>query len=288
MILNEKDENMDIEKNFSDVLSTYPNYHKLSSGGQKVVYSINHPKYGHCVLKIGCVPNGASLERILREVQTLQKIDSKYYPKNYEFQILSNNRFFIVEEFLDGDPLSNHLSQFSDIKNALYLLRKMVEGLIVIWDMNIVHRDLKPNNIIITPDRDVRIIDLGIARLLDETSITKTSAIRGPHTPVYAAPEQLQNRKSEIDIRTDQFNLGIIFLQLLLKGQHPFDPALVKKGLTIDENILNDLWYRDLFSDANYFSIKPLIEKLLGKEPHMRFRSPDLIISCIDQNLGVK
>jgi len=279
---------MDIEKEFTDLLSTYPDCKLLNRGGQKVVYLINHEKYGRCVLKIGIVTNGTSLERIQREVRVLQRIDSEYYPKNYDFQILSNNRFYIVEEFLTGDLLTNHLTDFSDVKNALILLRKLVEGLIVIWDMNIVHRDLKPNNIIITPEKNVRIIDLGIARLLDETSITKTSAIRGPNTPVYAAPEQLQNRKSEIDIRTDQFNLGIIFLQLLLKGQHPFDPALVKKGATIDENILNNQWYRDLFNDADYFSIKPLIEKLLGKEPHMRFRTPDQIISCIDQTLGGK
>jgi len=276
---------MGIADNFTDILSLYPSAAPIKQGGQKAVFLIDHQDLGKCVLKVGIYSRPQTLERIVREVKTLREIDSPYYPKNYEFQVLDGNRFLIFEQYIESIPLSSCLQNYTDIENALFLLKELVLGLWIIWNKQIVHRDLKPDNILIRDDGHPVIIDLGIARLLDEESLTQTIAHRGPATPAYAAPEQLLNRKASIDIRTDQFNLGIITTQLLMGGVHPFDPEVVGDGENIMENIIQGKWVKDVFTNHDLRLLQPLIERLLGKEPYMRFRSPELLMQQIDNCL---
>lgn len=272
---------MGINEHFFDVLSVFPDAQLIKEGGQKAVFLINHPSYGKCVLKVGVYSRPQTLERIQREVRTLREIDSTYYPKNYDFQLLDGNRFLIFEQYVECNPLSSCLGNYTNPSDALNLLSQLVTGLVILWNKQIVHRDLKPDNILIANSGQPIIIDLGIARLLVEESLTQTVAFCGPATPAYAAPEQLLNRKSNIDIRTDQFNLGIITLQLLLGGIHPFDPAIVGAGVNITENILQGRWFREIFQRQDLQFLCPLIEKLLGREPYMRFRSSETLIKQI-------
>ncbi len=268
--------------NCEDIISCYDNPKLLKKGGQKVVYHILHPLYGPSVIKIGGYSSSADLERIKREVALLQSISSVYYPKSYDFNILEDKRFVIIEEFIESSPLSYCYKRFETPKNILFLVRHLTIGLKLLWDNNIVHRDVKPDNILITNNNVPKIIDLGIARLLNYPSLTKTYYPRGPCTPYYASPEQLWNRKQDIDDRTDQFCLGIILTQLLLRGKHPFSPDLVG-GDSIDNNILNDNWDRSILENIEVSELKLLIKKLLGHEPFERYRrSEDLLtdINC--------
>ena len=266
---------------FSDILTQYSDVTPLKIGGQKAVYLITHPIYGVSVLKLGTYSTPQTLERIKREVAVLRDIDSCYFPKNYDFELLPNSRFLIVEEYVDCKVLSSCMQEYTNPLKALELLKELVYGLKILWDKQIVHRDLKPDNILIVSNGMPRIIDLGIARLLKEESLTRTLALRGPATPRYAAPEQLLNYKNNIDFRTDQFNLGIITLQLMSGGAHPFDPTLVGIGDTFMDNIINARWDKSLFCDPNYSYVEPLISRLLGKEPYQRFRTYDLLINEI-------
>jgi len=273
---------MSIADQFSDILTTYQDAKLLKEGGQKSVFLFTHPIYGQAVLKIGIYTSPQTLERISREVRTLRGIDSPYYPKNHEFDVLDSKRFVIIEEYVKCMPLSDCINQYVEPRKAVLLLRELVNGLSILWSMNIVHRDLKPDNILITSNGSPKIIDLGIARLLDEESLTKTYALSGPATPPYAAPEQLLNRKAIIDIRTDQFNLGIILVQLLLGGFHPFNPQLVGSGIDIMNNIIENKWFKSFLDTDQYSSIKPLANRLLGKEPYMRFRKTELLVNAIN------
>jgi serine/threonine-protein kinase len=173
---------------------------------------------------------------------------------------------------------------FASSSQALRFVRHLAAALKLLWDRRIVHRDVKPDNILVKADNTPVVIDLGIARLLDSESLTVSHAARGPCTPVYAAPEQLRNRKAMIDPRTDQFALGIVLVQLLLKGAHPFDPNLVGAGDSVVHNILAGRWYcpaPPLVSPAT----QSITRRLLGSEPHERFRSSQMLLSELDRLL---
>lgn len=267
-----------------DILKQFENLELLGTGGQKAVYHVRHPEYGDVALKIGQTTSPSSLLRIEREVGILNDIESPYYPAQYEFNTYSENRFSIIEEYVESVPLSGCLDEYSDITKALVLLWEIVIGLDVLWKKRIVHRDIKPGNILIKNSGKPVIIDLGIARALDMESLTHTLAMRGPGTRQYASPEQFMNRKADIDHRTDQFILGIVFLQLLLNGNHPFSPRLVG-GDAIHVNILENNWWRDALDQIENHRIRELITKLLGYEPYQRYRTPEMFLEAIDKCL---
>lgn len=178
-----------------DILSGYSNVALIKQGGQKVTYRAVHPTLGTIALKIGRYVSAEGLERIRREVMLLKEIDSVYYPKNYDFQVVSGDRFVILEEFIPSRPLSECLSEYQNPEAVLDLIKHLVLGLNIIWELNTVHRDIKPDNVLITSNLEIEIIDLGIARMLDLKSLTL--AFRGPCTPFYAAPEQIMESKDE-------------------------------------------------------------------------------------------
>jgi len=270
-----------------DVLSAYQNPQLIKTGGQKVVYRVYHPLFGEVALKVGQYSSPQSLERIKREIALLKDIDSEYYPKNYDFKVIAADRFVIIEEFVQSEPLTNCFADFTEPQDVLALMKHLVTGLKIIWDKRVVHRDMKPDNILIVPNSPPKIIDLGIARLLDLESLTRTLAMKGPCTPFYAAPEQLQNRKTDINFRADQFSLGIIMLQLLLGGRHPFDPVVVGSGASTVENILRDNWARAELNNPSFAWLRDMVARLLGHEPYQRYRKDDLLMSDLDRALEV-
>ncbi len=266
---------------YDDVISFYTNPKLLHKGGQRVVFKVDDPKRGIVALKIGYYkttnnPDGWDIERIEQEIDILRKIDSEYYPKNFDFVKISGDRYVIIEEFIDSLPLAKCMDLYSEPFHAMDLTKKIVMGLNVIWDKKIVHRDLKPDNILIDNYGRPRIIDLGIARNLDSISITQ-SGMGGPCTSYYAAPELLVYDKPMIDTRTDQYSLGIILVQMLLKSVHPFDPSLVG-GNSIPQNILSDNWYKQVFADTNSLAVKKFATKLLGYRPYQRFRTAEMLM----------
>lgn len=266
------------------LLSQCSNKRELKKGGQKIVYFAEHPSYGQVAIKIGNYASDTSLERITREVQVLRSLNSEYFPKNYEFLIdPTQKQFLIVEEFLNCVPLSEAASRFDAEVKIISFLRHIIRGMAMVWDKRIVHRDLKPDNILVNDELLPRIIDFGIARFLDEASLTRTIAPMGPATPRYAAPEQLWNRKTEIDIRTDFFILGIIILELHL-GFHPFHPERVLNEQPIPQNIITGTYVIPSSQIQTSPEFEYLTKRLLQTEPYLRFRNYQALSEYIDKH----
>lgn len=242
----------------------------LAEGGQKRVFAGVHEQFESVVIKYGEYRYATTLERITREVELLRNLESRYYPTFHEFLIEPVRReFLVIEERLDAVELSNVRDQFSTDSDIRTLLEQLIRALDVIWIRNVVHRDLKPANILITADNEPRIVDLGIARFLGETSLTETIAACGPATPIYAAPEQLTNKKTMINQRTDFFLLGIVVLELM-QGFHPFDPRFVDNDESLVENIMQGKYVPpDRSRDP---VLVEFVERVLQPQPFKRFR----------------
>ncbi|HUV59162.1 MAG TPA: protein kinase [Desulfatiglandales bacterium] len=250
--------------------------------GQKRVLLAEHSGYGKAIIKIGRSASKADLDRAKREVEVQKSLDSHYYPKIFDFISFADFQFVIIEEFIDSQSLSSCHESFSEPLLILNLLKSLVSGLDLLWQARITHRDLKPDNILIRPDNSPVIIDLGIVLAIDKTDITSPFAFFSPCTPNYAAPEQLKNRRAEIDPRTDQFVLGIDVMELIGGGIHPFDPAYHGYQGSIPENIIKGIWNRELLNNDKFYIFKNLINRLLAQEPYKRFRNSKNIIQEIE------
>lgn len=266
-------------KLLDDVIRNCKDVTTLAEGGQKSVLAAVHSEFGPVVIKYGGYRSSATLERITREVQLLGELDSPYYPKHFEFLIEPVRReFVIVEERLDAVELTHAKERFDTDEKIQRLLGHMVSALSLIWERNVIHRDIKPANILVTKDDEPRVIDLGIARFLDDVSLTATLAGRGPGTPIYAAPEQLLNRKPMINVRTDFFLLGLLVLELM-HGFHPFDPLHVGNGNDIVENIIEGKY---VAADQNRSELLVgFVSRSLKRQPFKRFRTVDEVVEYL-------
>jgi len=250
-------------------------------GGQREVYKADHPEYGKVVIKVAKIKSETMEKRILREVEFLKSVDSKYFPKFYGFYIDGGtNTFSTMEEFIISKKLYELKEYFDSERKIIDLLAHLILGLKELWDKNSVHRDLKPDNILIIDDYTPKIIDLGIARFLEYESLTKTIAIMGPCTPIYASPEQLLNKKNQINMRSDFFSLGIVILEMHL-GYHPFHPERVGNDKAIPENIVEGIFVNPKIKANTSDAFSSLIEKMLKIYPFQRFRNYEILTKYI-------
>jgi serine/threonine-protein kinase len=162
-----------------------------------------------------------ALERFRREARSVAKLTSPNIVSIFDFDSTEDGTMFLVLELLSGQSLRQQLRGFGRLTFAetLPVIRSIAVALEHAHSLGIVHRDIKPENVMITDDGLVKVLDFGIARMLDndETSMTRTGAVVG--TPGYLAPELVSD--GEVQPAGDLFALGMLWAELLL-GRFPF------------------------------------------------------------------
>ena len=203
---------------------------RLGRGGQSAVYRAEDVRLRRTVaLKIlpeESLSDRTSRKRFLLEARTLSAMNHPNIAKIFrvdEYQ----GRPLIVMEYIEGRTLSRHVAgDRPPLEARLALMIQIVEAVRYAHGCGVLHRDLKPENILVTPGGEVRLVDFGLAKLLQGQSLlgtesrerlTETGTVMG--TLAYLSPEQAQGRL--LDERSDLFSLGIIFYELLT-GTAPF------------------------------------------------------------------
>jgi tRNA A-37 threonylcarbamoyl transferase component Bud32 len=132
-----------------------------------------------------------------------------------------NGRSFLVMELLEGCSLADELSERGPLPVAevCWLAGQAAAGLAAAHSAGVVHRDIKPSNLVRTRDGTVKLVDFGIARLLDEISVSLTTTGILVGTASYISPEQVQGHSA--DERSDLYALGCVMYELLC-GRPPF------------------------------------------------------------------
>lgn len=182
-------------------------------------------------------------------------------------------RHFIAMEYLEGQTLRDVLSIEGNLSvdRAVEIARQVCSGLAYAHSRGVIHRDIKPDNVQILPGGHVKITDFGIARLMEEPTITADGQVFG--TPSYMSPEQVAGRP--LDARTDLFSLGVMLFEMLT-GKKPFTGDTV---VTITYNIMNQ---EVMIPPTVPPYLERVIRKALSKEPHQRYATAEEMAADMD------
>ncbi|MEO7326603.1 MAG: protein kinase [Dokdonella sp.] len=155
-----------------------------------------------------------SQRRFRREQGVLAQLSHPHIASLIDGGITEAGIPYIAMEFVDGLPITEFASTHSlDLRTRLALLAKTCRAIDSAHRALVVHRDLKPSNVLVNADGEIKVLDFGIARLLDDGDLHATQTHAIALTPGYAAPEQY--RPGPVTTATDIFSLGILMGELL-------------------------------------------------------------------------
>lgn len=216
------------------------------------------------VLSTSWAPTTPAREQLFEEVRLCRRLRHPSIRRVYEFGEEAN-QLFLVMEWLDGRSLSSVLEEEGRLPSVrvVDLGLQLADGLAAAHRERVLHRDLKPSNVFLEDD-EVKIVDFGIARSLDEPSaVAETGTVIG--SPLYMAPEQI--RGEALDERSDLYSLGVL-LYTCLAGHEPFEGATVSAvALKHLQDPPPDLRHVDSEIDPDLLRI---LERLLQKDPEDR------------------
>ncbi len=246
----------------------------VGSGGMGIVYKACDLETNEIVALKALKPEIASdplvQEQFKNELCLARKITHKNVCRIHEFN-RSNGTAYTSMEFIEGESLLAVVNRFGGlpVRKAIVIARQICAGLREAHLQGIVHRDLKPGNIMLDRNGNVKIMDFGIARLM-ENGGKITGTIVG--TPSYMAPEQAEGKP--VDARTDIYALGLLIYEMMT-GKPAFD------GDTPMVVALKQV--RELPKPPRQIepSLPPYLEsailKCLEKDPAKRFQSVDAL-----------
>src|ERR1700730_642651 len=267
-------------------LGRYEIRSKIAAGGMGEVYLAEDTRL-HCKVALKTLPadlasNQDRMRRFEQEAQAAAALNHPNIAHIYEIGE-SNGVNFIAMEFIDGYTFGDVIQSEPDLSRLVRYLQHVAEGLSKAHAAGIVHRDLKPDNIMVTRDGHAKILDFGLAKLIEAQKLSSTSsevatAIIPLHsqpgtvigTVGYMSPEQAQGRTNDIDRRSDIFSFGCILYeavtgQIAFAGEDAVD--------TLNKIIRGSpLPITDLRPDAP-IHLQRIVRRCLAKDPEDRYQT---------------
>jgi len=256
-----------------------------------------------------CLKKGMDSEEILKrfryERQILATLQHPHIASLLDGGVSDDGRPFFIMEYVNGIPIDKYCNQNKlSVADRLRLFKTVCEAVQYAHQKLIVHRDLKPSNILVTNQGEVKLLDFGIARLLDDENPFFTAPVTRTGfrllTPEYAAPEQLKNE--QITTATDVFSLGMLLLELLTglvsvidrkKQERP--SQLVLKKTVFHEKSVNSVTSQTIASNRSTTTGKlsrelqgdldTIILTALKDDPSDRYNSAEMLMADINNYL---
>jgi|GEM_PF-434998 len=240
----------------------------IGEGGMASVYEGTHEKLGTKVaikiLNPVLTANKQIRQRFENEAKMMASLNHPNIVKVMDYDE-QPDKLAIVMELLDGTNLASHIKTIDALKpeQAIPIFTHVLDAFIYAHGKGIIHRDIKPSNIFLDSENHVKILDFGIAKLLESgDDFTSTGAQLG--TPTYMSPEQVKAEKN-IDQRTDIYSLGVT-LFFLLNGKPPYNSSTQSNF-----EIFNKIVYEPIPDLVKYPDLNQLIKIATDKDRNQRF-----------------
>src|SRR5712664_4432872 len=261
-------------------LRNYKILEKLGVGGQGTVYKATDGKLGRTVVVKILPPEltarEANLKRFEREARLASSLDHPNICTIFDLDEVEGVHFIAmqyvegrnVRQLVGGHPLA--------LKSALLIGIQVTDALAAAHSRGIIHRDIKSGNVMVTPSGQVKILDFGLAKLLDEEAArssgihhTELTEVGIPYgTATYAAPEQA--RGDRVDSRADIFSTGVLLYEMLT-GTWPFRG---KTAVDVRHAVLHE--EPAAISEARPDPVPPRLQQILNralqKNPRDRYQ----------------
>ena len=265
-------------------LGPYEVLEVIGRGGMGIVLRALDPKLNRVVAVKALAPelaaNPNARRRFLREARAVAAIS---HPHIVTIHAVDEDSLpYLVMECIVGQSLREKLDKSGALRLAeiLRIGRQIAEGLAAAHRQGIIHRDIKPANILLENGVErVKITDFGLARAVDDATITKTGEVSG--TPQYMSPEQAKGEK--VDQRSDLFSLGAV-LYAMCTGRSPFRADNIA---AVIRRVCDDT--PRPVSDVNP-EIPEWLDQIVGclleKEPDHRFQSAEEVAAALEGELA--
>lgn len=247
---------------------------RLGGGGMGEVYRAEDTKLKRCVAIKRVAPGLQGTvelrQRLLREAERASALQDPHVAAVYDV-LEENEEVFLVMEYVAGQTLRQRLSRPLSLDEFLSLAPQCCRALETAHQHGILHGDIKPENIVISDNGNVKILDFGLARTFvpatvsrsEEATTTASRVLSG--TPSYMAPEILLEKPT--DQRVDIFSLGVVFYECLA-GVSPFRADTF---IATTDRILNETPVSlRVLNRAVPLAVEQTIFKMLAKEPEDR------------------
>lgn len=265
-------------------LRNYKILEKIGVGGQGTVYKATDAKLGRTVVVKVLPPEltarEANLRRFEREARLASSLDHPNICTIFDLDEVEGVHFIAmqyvegrnVRQLVNGRPL--------ELKSTLLIAIQVADALAAAHSREIIHRDIKSGNVMVTPSGQVKILDFGLAKLLDDSDDSSRSTIHRtdltevgvPYgTATYAAPEQA--RGDRVDKRADVFSTGVLLYEMLT-GTWPFRG---KTTIDVRHAVLHaaPVPVTELRKEPIPPRLQQILDRCLAKEPRDRYQRMD-------------
>jgi serine/threonine protein kinase/tetratricopeptide (TPR) repeat protein len=262
-------------------LKNYKILEKIGVGGQGTVYKATDGKLGRTVV-IKVLPSEltakeANLKRFEREARLASSLDHPNIATIFDLDEAEGHHF-IAMQYVEGRNVRQLVGGHAlELKSALLIAIQVTDALAAAHARGIIHRDIKSGNVMVTPSGQVKILDFGLAKLLDDTDDSSKSTIHRtdlteigvPYgTATYAAPEQA--RGDRVDKRADIFSTGVLIYEMLT-GTWPFRG---KTTIDVRHAVLHDAPrpVAELRKEPLPARLQQILDRCMEKEPRDRYQ----------------
>jgi serine/threonine protein kinase/formylglycine-generating enzyme required for sulfatase activity len=266
-------------------LDHYEILEHIGAGGFGTVYRAFddrlHRMVAVKVLAPAYAANGSARRRFIREARTVAAVKNEHIVGIYDVKEDAQPPYLAME-LVDGVSLQEKIDKTGPlgVKEILRIGLQIAEGLAAAHKQGLVHRDIKPSNILLENGVErVKITDFGLARAVDDASVTQSGTVAG--TPMYMSPEQAEGLP--IDHRSDLFSLGTV-MYTMCTGHSPFRAsgthAVLKRVIEATPRPIREI------NDEIPEWLSDIIAKLHAKKPAERFQSAKEVAELLQGHLA--